>query len=478
MTVREYVLQNFSEEQKFVFDYIIESFPEHILKATGEDSEDILLLIAIVAKIIGKGREQILFLRHAHDLKELYNNLNEETKSLIVPLLDDMKYPEFDNEQSIDEKLEIAEVAKPFVEIAYQSIKKRGTRSAIKSIVESFLDFINRQELPYELEEIKEQGTVNIVLGFLEDYVDYTHIIVPGTYSIKKDAVLYKMLMAIKPAGILYNVVFRVAGDLVTNFATDKVIRNDTRPNANNINSQIATYTESYPSFAKLTVLSKSGDLYYVEVDNYDELAPAIAYISDWPGPASYPQEQIDIQSDFKQITNSKFSYSSKVINPEKNYRILRRSTSPSSNNYADMRILAYLEDVGMDGILRTVTEEKDSSTWTEDAVIQYYQTVDPIVALSKELNRVRINFTNHNDISMTLKLTVSWILDSVTTSVQTYNLVATPGVLGSLLVANPSENMQDAQIKAVLEDPHMQSSNEIINLVIRVAGTTSGTEE
>lgn len=109
---REYVEVNFTKEEKLVFNFILNSFPESILvDDDGIENEDLLALLAVIAKAIGNSRELINNLTTAHSAEELLNKIKnnelvESNKELLLLLIEELDVQLFKG-LTKDEKLNL-----------------------------------------------------------------------------------------------------------------------------------------------------------------------------------------------------------------------------------------------------------------------------------------------------------------------------------------------------------------------------------
>ena len=228
MSVRNYIEQNYSDIEKKFFDYIVLSFPEHILVQDGEESEDILLLLAILAKAFGSAKESILNLDTAHSFKNIFEKLSDlekgqyyltnedkeevlnrliegntnfddlkkdayllennkkilsplaiKNKKLLLPLAIDLNYQVPDNltpTQAIDKIIE----ERFLLEDKYQTVKNRGNILALEQTMTNFAAYLKDIDLSYNIYEkdiipsSNELYAISVLLNYLEGYVDIT----------------------------------------------------------------------------------------------------------------------------------------------------------------------------------------------------------------------------------------------------------------------------------------------------------------
>lgn len=237
MTVKQYVQANFTTVEKEVFDYILSSFPESILSQEGTDSEEVLLLLSVLAKVVGNSKELILNLKTSHSLNEIIQKIEddyfpENNKKLLFPLASDLKYHRLFEDLETDALLQQLNSEKFFLQDYYQLYKNRGTLTAVSQIVKKFAAFLSEEEITYTIYELKNQ--VNIVIEGLDpnEYADFGD----GTFSftvegetidtafLKKDLIIYDMLMSIKPLGANYNILFEFFAFNLVNVLSDRVV--------------------------------------------------------------------------------------------------------------------------------------------------------------------------------------------------------------------------------------------------------------
>lgn len=237
MTVKQYVQANFTTVEQEVFDYILSSFPESILSQEGTDSEEVLLLLSALAKVVGSSKELILNLKTGHSLNEIFTKiendyLTQSNEKLLLPLAADLKYHRLSEDLQTSELIAQLKTEKFFLQDYYQLYKNRGTLTAVSQIVKKFAAFLSEEEITYTIYELKNQ--VNIVIEGLDPNV-YANF-GDGTYSfnvggetidtafLRKDLIIYDMLMSIKPLGANYNILFEFFAFNLVNILSDRVV--------------------------------------------------------------------------------------------------------------------------------------------------------------------------------------------------------------------------------------------------------------
>jgi hypothetical protein len=215
MLVRNYIQNNYSEIEKEFFNYIIDSFPESVLVQNGTESEEILAILAVLAKAFGSARETILNLDTAHGLIDLYEKINasnvssyyltaedkleildrleanntefndlkkeayleEQNKKLLLPLALDLGYQVPDN-ININEAIQRLVDEKPLLEDKYRTVKNRGNRLALEQTLTNFVEYLKEVNAEYNIYEsdIVQGSTaeyaISVLFNYLEDYID------------------------------------------------------------------------------------------------------------------------------------------------------------------------------------------------------------------------------------------------------------------------------------------------------------------
>jgi len=243
MTVRQYVDQNFTDIEKSLFDYILSSFPESVLVIEGSESEDILALLATLAKVFGNSKELILNLKTGHSIEETINKIEnnylaENNENLLLTQAADLKYHRLSDNIETSELVDRLLEEKPFVLDYYNLYKNRGTLTAITQILTKFAVFLGKDDLPFNIfESSTEMDLIIENVGRIETFGDFeqgdfnyeigeeTIEVVP----IKKDSILYDMLMKIKPVGLTYNILLRYASNVILNLIDDRVVGKEGR---------------------------------------------------------------------------------------------------------------------------------------------------------------------------------------------------------------------------------------------------------
>lgn len=131
------------KKKKLVFNFVLNSFPESILvDDSGIENENLLALLALIAKAVGNSRELITNLATAHSVEELYNKIEnsyfaENNKELLLLLIKDLDIPMFKN-LTREEQLALLSDSnlKNLVLNSYLLTKDRGTDIAIKNIID------------------------------------------------------------------------------------------------------------------------------------------------------------------------------------------------------------------------------------------------------------------------------------------------------------------------------------------------------
>lgn len=292
MTVQQYVQANFTTVEQEVFDYILSSFPESILSQEGTDSEEVLLLLSALAKVVGNSKEIILNLKTGHSLNETIQKvedgyLAENNKKLLLPLAADLKYHRLFEDLETDDLLAQLVSEKFFLQDYYQLYKNRGTLTAVTQIVKKFAAFLSEEEITHTIYELKNQ--VNIVIEGLDpnEYADFGD----GTFSftvdgetidtafLKKDLIIYDMLMSIKPLGANYNILFEFFAFNLVNILSDRVVGDGLFDP--NIKLSDASLTSTNPQVVQLVTNEQNND-YAGTIKNTSTVSSLKLHYADW----------------------------------------------------------------------------------------------------------------------------------------------------------------------------------------------------
>ena len=248
--VAYYVYNNYTDTEQFVFNYIIESFPEFMYHSKVDNvwqyNEPMLSMVAVLAKTIGASRELILNLETSKDIVGLYNKittdiLKDNNKQLLLPLALDLQY-NIDNLSSDLKVLQDTLIERePFVKNNLVNLRHRGSTSILKDILIQYANYNKNYNVNYDIQENLFQADIAINLPVLNQ----THP-------------LYKALMENKMAGVKLN--FSELPILnLDNLTNDQVIRQlskltqpagSPRPYANEKrNTPVLSYTTTNTSF-------------------------------------------------------------------------------------------------------------------------------------------------------------------------------------------------------------------------------------
>lgn len=297
MTVRQYVQNNFTEIEQNIFEYMFNSFPETVLvqktelAPEGEESEDILALIATLAKVIGSSKELILNLKTGHSLNEILQKIEEDyladsNKKLLLPFASDLKYKRLPDDIETNDLLDRLVEEKYFLQDNYQLYKNRGTLTAITQLVKKWAAYLEEENLTYTLYELKDE--VNIVLEGLEEFADFAG----GSYVfnfedetvettfLRKDIIIFDMLMSIKPVGTNYNILLKYFAYNIVNQLIDRVIRENSvfSPSIRLSNTDVQS---TNPQVTNLNV-DENDNQFTATIFNPSRVSALNAHVADW----------------------------------------------------------------------------------------------------------------------------------------------------------------------------------------------------
>lgn len=289
MSVRTYVNDNFNEAEQEFFDFVLNSFPEEILVQDGVESEYILFMLAALSKIFGSGREVINNLLTAHSANELYEKIesgyfSDNNKQLLLPLADDLSYPRLYGDTDLTTMLNNLVEEDPFVKNSYRFIRNRGSYLGIYQVLNSFLEYIG--DSSFDSMIVEEDMRVVILLGFLEDFIDYddcdTYTVGGETYQVcrpAKSTVLYDLFMSIKPAGVTYDIFIKYTLLTLYNILSDRIIRDSSYLDAEDYS--VVDADLAAPVFSNLAVNTAS-NTYALSIENPSDIFSVKLYLADW----------------------------------------------------------------------------------------------------------------------------------------------------------------------------------------------------
>lgn len=468
MTVREHVANNFSEEEKRLFDFVLSSFPESILVQNGEESEDILFLLAILAKTFGSSRELILNLKNAHDISELYksikNNsaLKSNNEQLILPLISDLGYHRLSADMTVDELIDRVIEEAPFVEDYYSLYKNRGTILAVDHIVKKFAEYLGKSIIDYDIYEFENR--VVILFQYLEGYVDTEKAqitfslpecqwkIINKYYSttdvstapacganvvktectlvegstnyycidylgiedidasyVKSDSIIYDMIMQFKPVGILYDILIEYSTASIINLLSERVIgrsgtTNVLMPVVEASSAQLATES---PDITTLDYIEGTNQ-YAISIENNSETMAYDVYVADWHDASIFagsPNFEAIAQIETDLTGSSFFTWSSLSIGPRSTVSIGRLSTDPNYDPGVSS-IAAYFRNIG---------DTSSKSQYTiETFNVALLTLADPVIIASaltfaSGAGYFRANISNSNSVSVSVNIRQQW---------------------------------------------------------------------
>lgn len=249
--IKNYLNEEFTVVEREFFNFLIDNFPENLLnfgEASGyKENEPLLVLMLMIAKIFGESREQILNLEQAKDIKSIIYSLlaadeeeaipgtitEDELKSvkalkkqnqkLLVLLATELGFEIDYNKLSSDSSGAYIENLKNyynFIGEYYSFTKNRGTISALYNLLRNFQN-VEKNFLLQELEIEKETNTeLEIILPSLP--AGYT-IFKEDKYNLNPESPLYKLIMQIKPAGVVYQLFVKAIAYYI--LYTNKMLR-------------------------------------------------------------------------------------------------------------------------------------------------------------------------------------------------------------------------------------------------------------
>lgn len=283
---RDYVNNHFTTEEKFLFNYMLEAFPESILVQNGVESEDILAVIGVITKALGNARELILNLQTSHSLEELYDKISEgylkaNNEALLLLLLKDLNVSLFINktDKEILDLITNNPNLKNLILNSYLLKRDRGTTHAIKSIISSVIYGTLAEET--EIEESARQVNIIINSTGLFNEIDSVFDAERSLYNLSKDNDVYKTLMFYRPAGTLYNIVIKYIVTELYNEDNDAVLS----PLLQTVNSRLEHTSISDLTTASMNITNTVYEVlggrvvYQITVSNPHSFVPLKFYL-------------------------------------------------------------------------------------------------------------------------------------------------------------------------------------------------------
>jgi hypothetical protein len=281
MAVKTYVSNNYTEIEQEFFNYLVKTFPEHVrTRDDGTDRNDILLLLALLAKTLGNSKELILNLKKSHSLDELYKDINlginkENNLRLLVPFADDLDYNILAG-KTVEEKLNIIEQEEAFIKITPMLTKYRGTKRYIELLIKAFEEVLG-YPLDYTIEYSENQ--VDIYFNDLLDYLDSdTYVRTEGLrdiFNMKTDNNFNRLLMYYKPAGSVYNALVTAINTALYNMNSSFIVNVGETSNADEL--EVTSNEDDAPQvISALTLVEDSEGVphdYKVTLNNTSKLA-------------------------------------------------------------------------------------------------------------------------------------------------------------------------------------------------------------
>ena len=427
--VKTYVNDNFTKEEKTVFNFIIESFPEYLLVDNlGNNNEDILALLALIAKAIGSSRELINNLATAHSVQELYDKIDDEkleylrenNLELLLLLIEDLNVPLFRN-KTRDEKIALLEDKgiRDLVINSYLLTRDRGTKTAIKNIIDLTLknllhstEIVNTEDVLRIIEDkgqsliylksdesITENGTtvypIEELIDFslsnhepLEFFIDGEFI--DNVFYLKTDNPMYQTIMAYKPSGIIYNAVVKyLSHNLFMNKASDFVITKD--------NQSLVYHDIELKAISKPELLTKTDGnnkwifqgkddsnefTYQLEFENTNKYAPLRLVIDD-------------------SVTSGQHKM---ILKPSESKIITVDFSIPSFDTFSKIYVSYWFENIGNEDEIKSIVVDLEGT--------KYNVAVANLVSPELEDNddgSIKISNTNITDVS--IEINETWTL-------------------------------------------------------------------
>lgn len=465
--VRLYVTTNYSQEEQFMFNFLVESFPETMLIQAGQESQDLLLLLAILAKILGKLRNQITNLESIKDRDGLYKKINlnvdsDANKFLLLLLAEDIRNVILKEAETENDKLEILMNKKELLENDYYAIKHRGSKQAINNIIMSFLAYVGNTNASYFLlqeTDISAPG-ITVVLDYIDNQIDFSSDFVPeyNAYSIKKDSELYKMLMSIRPAGTLLNVLIKYIDNLIIQSSQDSLISDQ-----GDLNSFARSM--DYPNANSGVLIDYQGDKYYIQITNLLKTAPISFYIIESTN-TELQSEDFSSYFGVRQINVAPGQTKSIV-------GILQDNTDNTSGQGTNTAIIYMAKNAFVTpefpNVLTTGGRMLDMPKKVPTGTLSY-ALIAPSVFVTTIGNRLGLTIINNNQIAVSASIQVNW---SLTASINTTaNIPANSSIL--LLFENTLSQIQTVHSVISLNASYMTTTAPVTSQTISIPGRTS----
>lgn len=216
-TYGEYINKRFTEEEKYSFEYLINTIPEEMLEdniydtSSSEINEWMVKLLIVLAKFVGSSRDLILEMDNIKDIKYLLNkavegfskvNIRESIENASVEEIDNIPaaklatltayelgyMPDLANQEIVDTIKEVL-LNRAVIEKLEVIKAHRGSLAAIKELIENMY-VIESLPISDSYKITDENLTINIQTTIS------SLLFRPGTF-------FYKALRSIKPAGVM-----------------------------------------------------------------------------------------------------------------------------------------------------------------------------------------------------------------------------------------------------------------------------------
>jgi len=305
--ISTYVSDSFSDEQKSVFNFLVSTFPEKLrMVNTGSELveiESVYAVLALIAHMIGESRELINNTQYLRDIDYLRQNSSADTileksnaKARLLNALD-LNATLLDERLTVEQQLEVIDNNPDFFLNAPEYINNRGTMATLKNIIEDFL-LIKLSEPAKETGKV--QGVNNPaaydftvdpdgangaqliqIETLIDDVPDPSASYIGDYYEIKRDSDLYKVINAVRPAGMIYTIIMLNKLNILENLASSLMagVHSDNAP----ITSNDSLTTGPTISVSLVSYSDPNNPLVYeVTVTNPYEHLPVLVRVRDF----------------------------------------------------------------------------------------------------------------------------------------------------------------------------------------------------
>lgn len=315
-------LAGFTDDQLFVFDFLVNSFPEKLLFNDPETTESIdedgpISVLALMAYDIGSSRSLIENLKRSKDINYLFDHIGigvdllaENNEKLLLLNALDLSDVLFDDDMTVSQKLEIIRGSEErkgngnFFRNAYSYIVNRGKLTTLNRVIadylidkidvpEGSLDTISMDAKNFEVTDDGSGGKLVRIDEPVEEDIDLANDLSAtfgvDYYGIKRKGNLSRIINSIRPAGVLYTIGMLYSANIIKNSDTPAVygfFRLDSDLDLDGIGTVPSIVVDSFNYVESTGYMS-----YTITVTNPYKYTPVTLYVADFISPNYYTDQ-------------------------------------------------------------------------------------------------------------------------------------------------------------------------------------------